>query len=463
MTPSLTPSLRTMLADRLPAGRFSFDPVDVVAHAYDGSYRTAAPAAVVWPRSAAEVAAVLRGAAELGVAVFPRGAGTGLAGGSVPDGGIALVLTGLSGTPAIDAENAQAEADAGVTTAALQAAAAAQGFLFPPDPSSAAMSTLGGNVATGAGGPRSFKYGTMKDYVLGLEAVAADGAILATGGRTTKNATGYDLSRLLTGSEGTLAVLTRVRVRLVPLPPEQRTLAGVFPDLRRAGQALVALARQRGPAAIELMDQLSLRIVESVHHLGLPVSAAAVLIVEIDGWPEEVDPAAARAEALLREHGGEVLHPEGRGSALWRARKAISAAIARVKPTKVSEDVCVPRTAVPEMLTRIAAIAARHDLILPVFGHAGDGNLHPNIVCDRRDADEMARVEVAVGELFEAALALGGTLSGEHGVGTMKAPYLAAAAGEGAEAAMRAIKAAWDPKGILNPGKVFGPRGRFHG
>jgi glycolate oxidase len=455
--------IRAMLGERLPPDRFSLDPVDLAAHAYDGSYRTGRPEAVVWPRDTSEVAAVLRGAWELGVPVFPRGAGTGLAGGSVPDGGIALVLTGLGAGPKIDVENAQAEAGAGVTTATLQAAAAAHGFLFPPDPSSAAMSTLGGNVATGAGGPRSFKYGTMREYLLGLEAVMADGTVLSTGSRTTKNSTGYDLTRLLSGSEGTLAVVTGVRVRLLPQPPQQRTLAGVFADLRRAGEALVSLARQRGPAALELMDQLSLRIVESVQPMGLPVAAAAVLIVEIDGWPEEVGPAAERAEAVLRAHGGEVLHPEGRGSALWRARKAISAAIARIKPTKVSEDVCVPRSAVPEMLARIAAIARRHDLILPVFGHAGDGNLHPNIVCDRRDAAEMARVEVAVGELFEAALALGGTLSGEHGVGTMKAPYLAAAAGGGAEAAMRAIKQAWDPKGILNPGKVLGPRGRFHG
>jgi glycolate oxidase len=452
-----------MIRAWLPAGRFSVDPVDLAAHAYDGSYRSGTPEAVVWPRSTEEAAAVLRAAWEHGVPVFPRGAGTGLAGGSVPDGGIALVLTGLASPPVIDRENAQAEAGAGITTAALQAAAAERGFLFPPDPSSAAMSTLGGNVATGAGGPRSFKYGTMKDYLLGLEAVMADGTVITTGSRTTKNSTGYDLTRLLTGSEGTLAVVTRVRVRLVPLPPEQRTLAGVFGDLRRAGEALVELARTRGPAALELMDQLSLRIVESVQPMGLPVQAAAVLLVEIDGFAEEVGPAVERADAILRAHGAEVHDPEGRASALWRARKAISAAIARVKPTKVSEDVCVPRSAVPEMLTRIAAIARRHDLVLPVFGHAGDGNLHPNIVCDRRDPDEMARVETAVGELFEAALSLGGTLSGEHGVGTMKAPYLAAATGDGAEAAMRAIKQAWDPKGILNPGKVLGPRGRFHG
>jgi len=453
-----------MIGDLLAGLRFSVDPVDLAAHAYDGSYRSGMPEAVVWPRSTDDVAAILKRAWEAGVPVFLRGAGTGLAGGSVPDGGIAMVLMGLGAAPVIDAENAQAEAGAGITTAALQAAAATHGFLFPPDPSSAAMSTLGGNVATGAGGPRSFKYGTMKDYLLGLEAVMADGTVITTGGRTTKNSTGYDLTRLLTGSEGTLAVVTSVRVRLVPMPPEQRTLAGVFSDLRTAGEALVELARQRGPAALELMDQLSLRIVESVHGWGLPVQAAAVLIVEIDGWPEEVGPAAQRAEAVLRAFGADVLRPEGRGSAIWRARKAISAAIARVKPTKVSEDVCVPRSAVPEMLTRIADIAKRNDLILPVFGHAGDGNLHPNIVCDRRDADEMARVEKAVGELFEAALALGGTLSGEHGVGTMKAPYLAAATGAGTEAAMRAIKQAWDAKGILNPGKVLGgPRGRYHG
>jgi glycolate oxidase len=462
----VTASLAAALRERLRRGRFSLAPVDRVAYGYDASYATALPDAVVWPADAEEVAAVLALAGALGVPYYPRGAGTGLAGGSVPAaGGIALVLSGLRRPPRIDPENLQAEADAGVTTAELQAAAAAHGLLYPPDPSSAAMSTLGGNVATGAGGPRSFKYGTTKDYLLGLEAVLADGSLLRTGGRTAKNATGYDLTRLIAGSEGTLAVVTGVRVRLLPAPPRDETVAGVFADLRAAGEALVQLARERGPCAIELMDALSLRIVESVHHLGLPVAAAAVLIVEVDGWPEEVAPALARAEALLRAHGAEVLHPgdAGRGSALWRARKAISAAVARIKPTKVSEDVCVPRSAVPEMIARIAAIAARYDLILPVFGHAGDGNLHPNIVCDRRDADEMARVARAVDELFEAALALGGTLSGEHGVGTLKAPYLSAAAGPGAEAAMRAVKAALDPRGVLNPGKVLGPRGRFHG
>ncbi|MBX6394332.1 MAG: FAD-binding protein [Alicyclobacillaceae bacterium] len=438
---------------------------DRLSYAYDASFGVYIPDCVVQPVSTDEVVAVVRVAADRRVPLYPRGSGSCLSGGPLPVyGGIVVDLSRMNRKLEIYPDDLVAVVAPGVRTGDLQKAAERHGLFYPPDPSSSKIATIGGNIAENAGGPRGLKYGVTRDYVLGLEVVTAEGRVLRTGGRTIKNVTGYDLTRLIVGSEGTLGIVTEAVLRLLPKPPARRTALAVFDDLVVAGRAISKILTSGIlPCAIEIIDQACLRAVEAYRPSGLPVDAEAVLLVEVDGHPAAVEDEIRQAADICTGLGArsvEVAADEATRDRLWFARRQISPAIARIKPTKISEDATVPRSRIPDMFAKLKEIRARYGVELVVFGHAGDGNLHPNILCDLRDEEEMKRVEEAVAAIFEAALELGGTLSGEHGIGTMKAPFLAWELGEVGVEMTKRIKEAWDPHHIMNPGKIFPEPGK---
>lgn len=434
-------------------------PEDLVAFGYDGTFAEHRPDAVVSPASTEGVAQVLQVANREGIPVVARGMGSGLAAASVAfGGGLVLNLTRMNRILEIDQDNMATRVGAGVVTADLQLAVEEVGLFFPPDPSSIKHSTIGGNVACNAGGPRCLKYGVTSDYVLGLTVVLADGRVLRTGGKAIKNVTGYNLTQLFVGSEGTLGVITEVLLKLQPKPKYVRTAMAVYRDLDAAATTVNNILRAGiVPATIELMDDTTINTIEEYLHLGLPTDAAAILILEADGGDEQtVLREIEGIAAVARQTGAvevRVAETESERSDLWRGRRSVSPSLARRRPNKLGEDISVPRAAIPEAVRRIKAIAAQENLPIVVFGHAGDGNLHPNILFDRRDADEWARVQRATGEIFRTAVELGGTLSGEHGVGVLKLPYLEMAIGPLAIELQQGIKQVLDPKGILNPGK----------
>ncbi|ATW27620.1 glycolate oxidase subunit GlcD [Candidatus Formimonas warabiya] len=431
-----------------------------ICYSYDGTFQRGIPDAVVFPAHTKEVADLLKLANLDGFPVFPRGAGTGLSGGSIPlCSGIALVLTRMDKIKEINPEDMLAVAEPGVVTGQFHQEVEKMGLFYPPDPASLKTCTLGGNVAENAGGPRAFKYGVTKDYVLGLEVVTPLGEVMHTGGRTVKNVTGYDLTRLLTGSEGTLGIVTEITVRLLPKPKEIRTALVVFDELEDAATTVTAIIRQGViPATLEVMDGVTIKCVENYHHLGLPLDAEAVLLIEVDGGKNQVEEDIKEIEAICREHGCRTIQVASLAEErekLWKARRAVSSAIVQLSPTKISEDATVPRSKIPEMVRRLRKIGEKYRLPLPVFGHAGDGNLHPNILADKNNKEQMEQVEKAVGEIFQTALELKGTLSGEHGIGIMKKAYLQWELGSAGLEYLRSIKRAVDPNNILNPGKVF--------
>lgn len=436
-------------------------PEDLFCYSYDGTFLTGIPAAVVRPSSSREVAAVVRLAAEECIPIVPRGAGTGLSGGAVPEkGSIVMDLTAMHRILEIDTENMLAVVEPGVITADLHRAVESQELFYPPDPSSSPVCTLGGNIAECAGGPRGLKYGVTRDYVLGLEVVLASGEIIQCGGKTVKNVSGYDLTRLLVGSEGTLGIVTRAFLRLLPRPEDRRTLRADFPQIERAAQAVSAIISSGIlPAALELMDDVTIRCVENYLQGGLPLDVEAILLIEVDGPAAVLEEQTRHIADICTRSGAarvEVPRTLSAAAGLWQARKAVSPALVQIKPTKISEDATVPRSQIPALVRAIKDIARRHRLTIAVFGHAGDGNLHPNLLVDKSDPDEMDRAAAATAEIFQAALSLGGTLSGEHGIGLLKAPYLTRQFGPAGVAAMQRIKEALDPRGILNPGKIFG-------
>ncbi len=436
-------------------------PSELVAYSIDGTFQQALPDLVVSPTTTEQVAAVVRLAAEAGISVVPRGAGTSLAGGTVPvGGGLVVNLARMNRVLEIDRANGVAVVEAGVVTAELQRAVEREGLFYPPDPASLNQSTIGGNVATNAGGPRCLKYGVTRDYVLGLTVVLADGRVLRLGGKLIKNKTGYQLVQLFVGSEGTLGIITEVVVKLLPRPRHQATALAVFPRLDDAVRSVNAIL-EAGilPVALELMDNLTVNVVEDYLQAGLPREAEALLILEQDGnYPEAVRSDVEQMAAICRELGAsavEVATDEAGRQRLWQARRAVSPALGRRGRNKLGEDIVVPRAAIPEMVRRIRQIGREYGLEIPVFGHAGDGNLHPNIIFDLRRPGELEQVERAAAAIFRAALELGGTLTGEHGVGTLKREFLTEALGPDGVEVMRRLKAALDPRGLFNPHKMF--------
>jgi glycolate oxidase len=451
----------TELEEAIGPEKVLFSPVDLIAYSFDGTFEQHLPDVVVLPETNEDVSAVVRVAAQHDVPIVPRGMSSGLAGGSIPvRGGIVLSLTRMNRILEIDEENMTATVEAGVVTADLQAAVEKLGLFYPPDPSSIKQSTIGGNVACNAGGPRCLKYGVTSNYVLGLTVILADGRVVRTGGKAIKYVTGFNMNQFFVGSEGALGVITEVILRLICKPPHARTALVHFPTLDDAGRSVHAvLTRGLVPAAMELLDETAIECIEKAMQLGLPLDVEAIMVIESDGADEEsvqreID---AIADICLQTGAGrvDVAHDEERRAELWRARRSISPSLARKAPNKLGEDITVPRSAIPEAVRRIKAISARYGLPIVVFGHAGDGNLHPNILFDRRDPAQWEKVEQIVGEVFQVALDLGGTLSGEHGIGTFKLPYMRDALGPASINIQWRVKQALDPQNILNPGKVL--------
>ncbi|MGH9372669.1 MAG: FAD-binding oxidoreductase, partial [Vicinamibacterales bacterium] len=376
-------------------------------------------------------------------------------------GGVVLSLERMNRILDIDEANLVAVVEPNVITGDLQDAVESRGLFYPPDPASLRQSSIGGNVAECAGGPRAFKYGTTKKYVLGLEAVLPTGEIVETGGKVVKNVVGYDLTQLLAGSEGTLAIITKVILRLVPRPLVQSTLRATFRSIDSAVAAVTNIIRARVvPAAIELIDGDSLEAV--ARNLGVrslaPEGTAALLLLEVDGMPAAVEEEAARIEAACLESGAtEVLRAkdEAERQELWRVRRELSLSLKMVAPLKLNHDVVVPKGRIPELFELVARIRAQVGLRIPLFGHAGDGNIHVNIMVDPTDTAEVARAHTAERVLFEGVVALEGSISGEHGIGFSKAPFLPIELSADEIALMKRVKQAFDPNGILNPGKIF--------
>jgi glycolate oxidase len=429
------------------------------AYGIDALRRGHAADLVVFPGSAAEIAAIARLCHETRTPLVPRGAGTGYTGGAVPvRGGIVLSLERLTRVLEIDEASLLAVVEPGVVTGDLQDAVERVGLFYPPDPASLRESTIGGNVAECAGGPRAFKYGVTKQYVLGLEAVLPTGEIIRTGGRTVKNVVGYDLTQLIVGSEGTLAIVTQITLRLVPKPPAVGTLRATFASVQDAAAAVVALVRERVvPATVELVDRESLEAVSRYldgRSLAAP-GTEALLLIEVDGRPADVAEQSDRVEHACRAAGAtdvQRARSEAERQGLWEVRRELSPGLRTIAPVKVNHDVVVPKGRIPELFALIAAIRAEFGLRIPCFGHAGDGNIHVNIMAE---AGEHSRTEAAAEALFRGVVALGGSISGEHGIGFSKAKYLDYELTPETIALMKRLKAAFDPHGILNPGKIF--------
>jgi glycolate oxidase len=426
-------------------------------YSYDATQRQAAPWAVARPASALEVSRSVVLANQERFPVVPRGAGTGMSGGSVPvEGGVVLSLERMNRIIEIDEENMIAVVEPGVVTGELQREVESRRLFYPPDPASRQFCTMGGNVAECAGGLRAVKYGVTKDYVLGLEVVLPTGEIIMTGARTAKSVAGYDLTKLIIGSEGTLGVVTKIIVKLLPLPESVITLSAFFSSPADAATAASRILLSRIlPRALEFIDEAALRAVASYLKQDLVQGAQAMLLVELDGPGEVIVRESARiAEIMADTHAISVNRADSAAEQeqLWKARRSISPALYAIKPKKMNEDIVVPRSRVPDIVREIGAIAKKYDLLIVNFGHAGDGNIHTNIMID---VAELPKAEEAVKEIFAATLAMGGSISGEHGIGLAKAPYLSMEVGRDALVAMQRIKQALDPNGIMNPGKIF--------
>jgi glycolate oxidase subunit GlcD len=417
---------------------------------------------IMLPTTTQEVSHIMRMASARNIPVVTRGAGSGLAGGAIPIADCLLLALTRMQEIHIDTEQMVAHVQAGVITADLQRAAEEAGLFYPPDPSSQTVSTIGGNIACNAGGPRCLKYGVTADYVLGLTAVLADGRILHLGDGLTTQPADAGLLHLLIGSEGTLAIITAATLRLIPQPPARRTALAIFNHLEDACATVEAImAAGVIPAALELMDDTTIGVVEDYMHLGLPRDAGALLLLQSDGAAETVEWESQRLAELARQGGArdvQLAQSKQDETALWKARRSIGPALARLYPNKLGEDISVPVSQVAATVRRVKEIAAHYELPIPVFGHAGDGNLHPNILFNGRDPQQAERVWLAAEAIFAAALERGGTLSGEHGIGTLKRPFMAAALGEDVLDLHYRIKATFDPQGLLNPGKVLPDR-----
>lgn len=433
---------------------------DLACYAYDATARTYMPDAVLFPKNSNEVSAILRLANQYNFFVIPRGSGSGMTGGSLAvNGGVIVVMSRFNRIIKIDMDNLIAHVEPGVITGHLHKAVEKQGLFYPPDPASSEFSTLGGNLAECAGGPRAVKYGVTRDYVLGLEVVLPTGEIINTGVQTAKGVVGYDLTRFIVGSEGTLGIITRMALRLLPLPKVIKTMTAVFDMMETAAEAVSSIIRHRIiPRTIEYMDNASIKCVENHLKLGLPVQAGALLLIEVDGNGDEVEKAVEEIKKLCIQQGAtgfEIAQTKKEAANLWKARKSISPALFTYGPDKINEDIVVPRSKVPDMVRKINALRAETGLTMVSFGHAGDGNIHFNIMLNKKNKEELKKADAAVEALFDYTLELGGTISGEHGIGITKAPYLAKEIGPVELALMKKLKMVFDPKGILNPGKIF--------
>jgi len=439
---------------------------DLFCYTYDGSFsfdKPVLPGVVVMPINTDEISQVLRLAHKFEIPLITRGAGSNLTGGTVPlKECIILQTKRMNRILKIDKRNMIAVVEPGVVTGIFQSELAKQDLFYPPDPASLAFSTMGGNVAECAGGPRGVKYGVTRDYVLALEVVLADGSIIKTGAATMKSVAGYDLTRLFTGSEGTLGIITQITVKLLPMPQAKQTVLASYESLDQTAETVVEiLAQGIIPSSLELMDKIYIENIESYMPSGLPLDADAVLLIEVDGHEKALADEVNEIKRICQEQGAIQIRSaesEKEREKLWEARRGAYGAIARRFPTILSEDVTVPRDKIPQAVREVRRIAQTHKLTVAIIAHAGDGNLHASILTDEKNEEEMARVEKALPEFFKSALAMGGTITGEHGIGMTKAPFLPLEAGPDGMHVMQGIKNVLDPKNILNPGKMFGNR-----
>ncbi|MFP3388361.1 FAD-binding oxidoreductase [Brevibacillus sp. SIMBA_040] len=438
----------------------------LVAYSYDATpMQQALPDVVVLPKNTEEVQQVMRVAARHQIPIVTRGAGSNLCGGTIPvGGGIVLVLSRMNQIVEIDEQNLTITVQPGVRTVDIHQAVEARGLFYPPDPGSMVISTIGGNIALNSGGLRGLKYGTTKDYVLGLEAVLPNGEIIRTGGKLMKDVAGYDLTKLLVGSEGTLAIITQAILKLIPKPLSQRVMLAMFADMDQAARSVSDIIANRIiPGTLEFLDQGTIRVVEDFKRIGLPTDVAAILLIGQDGEPQTVDKDMERIAAICEKNEAvqiKVATTPEEADDVMTARRSALAALSRMRPTTILEDATVPRAQIAPMVAAIQEITNRYGLQICTFGHAGDGNLHPTCMTDARNEKEIERVEHAFEEIFAAAIDLGGTITGEHGVGIVKAPYLEWKVGAAGMEVMKGIKHAFDPHNLLNPDKMFAKQSR---
>ncbi|MEN9546749.1 MAG: hypothetical protein RLZZ356_1481 [Verrucomicrobiota bacterium] len=455
-----SPEILSELVGLLGPGSVLTSAEDLMVYAFDGTAAlTQQPGCVVFVRTAAEIQAVLRLAQRTKTPVVTRGSGTGLSGGSLPvPGCIVLCTVHMNRILEVDRANLTLLAEPGATTLQIAEAAAAAGLFYPPDPGSMKISTIGGNVAENSGGLRGLKYGITRNYVMGLEVVLPDGEILFTGNKCVKDVAGYSLKDLFIGSEGTLGVITRVLLRLIPQPASKQTLMATFDAMDAAAQTVSdIIAAKIIPCTLEFLDRTTLRCVEDYAKIGLP-DCEALLLMETDGHPAQVAEEAARMEEIARANGCREVRKaatEAEANALAGARRSAFSALARVSPTTILEDATVPRSELARMIRFVDQVAKKHRLRIGTFGHMGDGNLHPTFLTDERNTEEMHRVHVAFREIFDEAIRLGGTITGEHGIGVAKKEFLPKFLGDASMRVMRGLRRELDPQGILNPGKMF--------
>jgi glycolate oxidase len=434
---------------------------DLIPYSFDG---TAAlqemPGCVAFARSTAEVAEVLKAANEVRTPVVTRGSGTGLSGGSVPSHDCIILCTvKMDRILELDRANLTMLVEPGATTLQIADAATAAGLFYPPDPGSMKISTIGGNVAENSGGLRGLKYGVTRNYVMGLEVVLPNGEILWTGNKCVKDVAGYSMRDLFIGSEGTLGVITKILLRLIPKPAAKKTMVATFDQMDKAAQTVSAIiAAQIIPCTLEFLDRTTIHCVEDYAKVGLPLNCEALLLMETDGHPAVVADEAAHMEQIARENGCmevRVARDDAEATRLASARRSAFSALARVAPTTILEDATVPRSELARMIRFVEGVAKKYKLRIGTFGHMGDGNLHPTFLTDERNKDEMHRVEEAFKEIFAEAVRLGGTITGEHGIGLAKKSFLPQFVGDAQLRVMRELRRALDPNGILNPGKMF--------
>ncbi len=435
--------------------------IDILPYSFDGTATLKqSPLAVVFPANTSEVAACVRLAIHHEIAVVTRGSGTGLSGGSVPSpNSLVICLVRMDAVLAVDPENLTVRAQAGAITQKIDDAAGEYGLFYPPDPGSIKISTIGGNVAENSGGLRGLKYGVTRDYVMELEVVLPDASIVRLGNACVKDVAGYSLKDLFIGSEGTLGIVTEVLLKLLPKPEARRTMLATYARMEDAAETVSAIIAARIiPCTLEFLDQTTIRCVEDFCRIGLPTDAAALLLMETDGHPAAVADEAERMEAIARKMGASsirVAKDTNEAAVLATARRSAFSALARLRPTTILEDVTVPRNQLATMVSFINEVASRYGLMVGTFGHMGDGNLHPTFLADEKDADEMKRVHLALNEIVTRTIELGGTITGEHGVGLAKREWLAQQVGDASLSLMKLVKHSLDPRNLLNPGKIF--------
>jgi len=418
------------------------------------------PDAVVLPENKEQISQIAKIANENKIPMVPRAAGTNLVGGCLPvKGGIVIHTSKMNKIIDIDKDNLLCVVQPGVVIEKLQQEAANVGLFYPPDPASLKVSTIGGSISQSSGGPRAFKYGTTKDYVLGLEVVLADGTIIKTGGKTVKNVTGYNLTQLFTGSEGTLGIITEAILRLIPKPEEQQVMLVCFESIENAAEAITGIISAKiMPATLDIMDKNTMQTIEKFHKVGLPTDMEAVLVIEIDGCKEAVPVQIQQIVDICNKYDASsvrISQSQQEAEKIWFARRSAFGSVARLRPNVLTEDAVVPRNKIPEFIKRTRQIFDKYNLTVCIMGHAGDGNIHPNVSLDLRNQQDAQNFEKAADEFFDAALELGGSLSGEHGIGMSKSKYMKNALDKQSILYMKEIKKLFDPNNILNPGKIF--------